>query len=72
MTERHASLCPIILVRRHEDLPALLSGIIAYDRGPAQHIDAGHRRCDSRIRVCLYPSVEDGNGAFTVISSITC
>lgn len=47
---------------RHEDLPALIDGMIAFDRGPAQSIDAVVTAAILAFGFAYIHPFEDGNG----------
>lgn len=47
---------------RHEDLPALIDGMIAFDRGPAQSIDAVVTAAALAFGFVYIHPFEDGNG----------
>ena len=47
---------------RHEDLPALIDGMIAFDRGPAQSIDAVVTAAVLAFGFVYVHPFEDGNG----------
>ena len=53
---------PYHISARAEDLPALLTGLIAFDRGPAQHMDAVIAAAILAFGFVYIHPFEDGNG----------
>ena len=62
MTARRACRCPIISTRGPEDLSSLIDGMIAFDRGPAQALDAVIAAAMLAFGFVYVHPFEDGNG----------
>lgn len=53
---------PVHISARHEDLPALIDGMVAFDRGPAQTLDAVVAAAILAFGFVYVHPFEDGNG----------